>query len=55
LRKRIALDPYIPYLDDTEKQAACELLHGPVDWDAVRRRAAVKGGEDQVEMLDGGG
>lgn len=54
LKKRIALHAYVPYLDNPEKQAACELLHGPIDWEAVRRKAETMSEEDRRGLLEGG-
>jgi hypothetical protein len=36
LHKRNWYKQYVPWMDDAQKRAACELLYGAQDWDAIR-------------------
>ncbi len=40
LGKRLWFQKYVPWMDHPEKRAACEVLYGPQDWDAIRLAAA---------------
>lgn len=40
LQRRNWYKEFVPWMDDPEKRAACEVLHGPQDWDAIREAAA---------------
>lgn len=40
LGKRLWFQKYVPWMDHPEKRAACEILYGPQDWDAIRLAAA---------------
>jgi hypothetical protein len=39
LHKRNQHEMYVPWIDDPEKRAACEVLYGAQDWEDIRRRA----------------
>ena len=39
LHKRNQHEMYVPWMDDAEKRAACEVLYGVQDWDAIRAAA----------------
>jgi hypothetical protein len=39
LHKRNQHEMYVPWMDDPEKRAACEVLYGAQDWEDIRRRA----------------
>ena len=40
LQRRNWYKEFVPWMDDPEKRAACEVLHGPQDWEAIREAAA---------------
>lgn len=39
LEQRTWFKKYVPWMDDAEKRAACEILYGPQDWQAIREAA----------------
>jgi hypothetical protein len=39
LHQRTWHKKYVPWMDDTEKRTACELLYGEQDWEEIRRLA----------------
>lgn len=52
LHKRNQHEMYVPWMDDPEKRAACEVLYGAQDWEDIRRRAhkAVLNGRFEPEV-----
>jgi hypothetical protein len=56
LHKRNWYKMYVPWMDDPEKRAACEVLYGEQNWDAIRaasEKAARKGAfsPEQLEQM----
>ncbi len=54
VHKRIQHEAYVPWMDDPEKRAACEVLYGAQDWDAIREASerAARNGAFSPEQLE---
>jgi hypothetical protein len=55
LHKRKQRSTWIEYLDSPEKMAAVDLLHGPIDWEEVRRNAERLSAEERRGLMERGG
>lgn len=51
LGKRLWFQKYVPWMDHPEKRAACEILYGPQDWDAIRLAAAEEAEEAEARTF----
>jgi len=51
LGKRLWFRKYVPWMDHPEKRAACEVLYGPQDWDAIRLAAAEEVEEESARAF----
>ncbi len=51
LERRTWFKKFVPWMDDTEKRAACEILYGPQDWQAIRQAAETAARDGRVSPL----